>query len=778
MQPKQAHILIVEDDAAHAELIKRAFLGSRVQYPLRFEESLDAARESKQQSMPSIIITDLRLPDGRGTELIEPVENPDACPVVIMTSFGNEESAVEAMRTGAIDYIVKGPQTFMTLPRTAERAMREWQLRRERYQTKVQLARSEERYRHIIHTLTDTIYTLIIEGQRVTEIENFSNGEDLTGYTRSELGEKPANWLRVVHPEDRRNFIQTLNRVITHRQSDIIEHRIMRKDGSLRWIRNAMVVHTDLNENLIACDGIVSDITDQKTADIKQRRLAAALEQAAEGIYITDHRGVIEYANQTFSRMTLYPLDEIIGRNINILKSHQHQDEFYREIWQTIKAGNTWSGTFTNRRKDDRLYKAETTITPVIENDIFQTPKYVAVARDVTRESYVETQLRQAQKLHAIGTLAGGIAHDFNNILYAVIGYTELASQKIPAESPTQPYLKEVLTAGNRAAQLIGQILAFSRQNDQERIPGKLQPILKEALKLLRGTIPTTVELNQEIYPDVGPVMSDPTQIHQILMNLCTNAYHALLNHTGRITIRYEQIHMTPEEAHRNLDIDPGTYAQLSIIDNGHGMNTETLERAFDPFFTTKSVGEGTGMGLSTVHGIVKTHNGAIQIESAINRGTNVTIHLPICEETIDDSDDLSVLTPEEQRGNILFVDDETHITRMVPEMLASYGYHTDAYSDSAQALQAFQNDPERWDILITDQTMPEITGLELARQALQLRPDIIVILCTGFSETVNEDIAHQNGIHEYLKKPLLSKDLANAIHRARSNAQTTANTT
>ncbi len=778
MRQEKQHILVVEDDPAHAELIKRAFFSSQMQYSIHFESSLQSARERNQRSTPAIIITDLRLPDGRGTELITPVEKHDACPVVIMTSYGNEESAVDAMRSGAIDYIVKGPQTFISLPRTAERAMREWRLRRERYQTKVQLARSEERYRHIIHTLTDTIYTLIINDQQVTAIENFSNCQGMTGYTRGEIGEKPVKWLRVVHPDDRYRFTQTLNRVITCQQSDILEHRIIRKDGAIRWIRNAMVVHTDLRENLIACDGIVTDITDKKTADIRQRRLATALEQAAEGIYITDHRGVIEYANHAFSEMTLYPINEIIGQNISILKSHQHTVEFYREIWQTLNQGNTWSGTFTNRRKDDRLYKAETTITPVIEIETGQAPKYVAVARDVTRESIIETQIRQAQKLHAIGTLAGGIAHDFNNILYAVLGYTELARNKTPENDPIHSYLREVLTAGNRAAQLIGQILAFSRQNDQERIPGQLQPILKEALKLLRGTIPTTVEIKQEIYSNVGPVLSDPTQIHQILMNLCTNAYHALPNRTGTITIRYEQATISPDEAKQALDLNPGTYARLQITDNGHGMDADTLERAFDPFFTTKAVGEGTGMGLSTVHGIVKTHNGAIKIESAIQRGTTVTIHLPICEETSQTETDHIDGINSESRGNILFVDDETHITRMIPEMLEPYGYHTDAYSDSTQALSDLQQNPHRWDILITDQTMPGITGLELAKHALELHPDIIIILCTGFSETVNEEIAHQNGVHEYLKKPLLSKDLANAIHRARTRKMNTANTT
>ncbi|MFP4305740.1 MAG: PAS domain S-box protein [Desulfococcaceae bacterium] len=510
----------------------------------------------------------------------------------------------------------------------------------------------------------------------------------------------------------------------------------------------------------------LTDVSDRRRKEVERQRLTTALEQVAESIVITDGRGAIQYVNPAFERITGYPRSEILGQTPGILKSGMHDDAFYRAMWQTLRRGDVWSGHFINRKKNGELYEEEASISPVKDPE-GEIAHFVAVKRDVTEEIKMERQLRQAQKMESIGTLAGGIAHDFNNILFPIIGYTEITLDDLPPESTGRANLREVLAAANRAQELVQQILTFSRSDEQERKPLKIQVVVKEALKLLKSTVPATIEIVQNIDPACGPVLADPTRIHQIVMNLCTNAYHAMAETGGRMEVNLRRTEVDPDALDHNLGIRPGPALALSVRDTGPGMDRFTLGRVFEPYFTTKDPTKGTGMGLAVVHGIVKACGGGIQVQSEAGKGATFTIFFP----ALDIEAETAPAPPSEEVAggteHILLVDDEVQITEMERQMLERLGYTVTVRTSSVEALEAFRATPHRFDLVITDQTMPNITGAALTRQCRNIRPDVPVILCTGFSEALSPVEARFLGVNEYLMKPVVKRQMARAIRRA-----------
>ncbi len=389
----------------------------------------------------------------------------------------------------------------------------------------------------------------------------------------------------------------------------------------------------------------------------------------------------------------------------------------------------------------------------------------------------LETRLRQAQKMEAIGTLAGGIAHDFNNILAALMGYTHLAKDCIASDSEPYAYLSEIDKASIRAKELVSQILAFSRQSDQEKSPLKIQLILKETLKLLRETIPATITLDHDINPDCRMVLADPTQLHQVIMNLCTNAYHAMREEHGTLTVRLDEIFIDAEAAAAHRDLGEGPYVRLTVSDTGHGMEEVTMAHIFDPYYTTKEVGDGTGLGLATVLGIVTEHGGAITVQSKPGEGATFEVFLPVLVQGEGGGEEVSRNdTAPAARGkgeHILFVDDEASIVNLNETLLERLGYKVTPSTGSMEALEAFRANPGEFDIIISDMTMPRMTGLELATAVLAIRPDIPFLLCTGYSEAVSEEAALAAGIRDYVMKPVRSKDLATRIRRVLDEPKT-----
>ncbi|MBF0549187.1 MAG: response regulator [Deltaproteobacteria bacterium] len=380
-----------------------------------------------------------------------------------------------------------------------------------------------------------------------------------------------------------------------------------------------------------------------------------------------------------------------------------------------------------------------------------------------------EQQLRQAQKMEAIGTLAGGIAHDFNNILGAMLGYTQLAALDAPPGSQLSGFLGEVLKSGRRAKDLVKQILTFSRQSEQVKQPILIGPIIKEAAKLLRASLPATIEIRQNIADQVGPILGDPTQIHQVLMNLCTNASQAMGDKGGVLSISLEEVMVTLEQSSSDFGLDDGRYVRLRISDTGPGIDRKIQDRIFEPYFTTKGIGEGTGLGLATVHGIVETHRGVIKLYSEPGQGTTFSIYLP--RHSIDTGQVVTIQESLESGSEkILLIDDEVSLVEMGSRMLQRLGYQVTRRTSSLEALELFRSQPDRFDLVITDQTMPQMTGLDLAKELLKIRPEIPIILCTGFSSSVTPETIQAIGIRGLIMKPMLMEEISKTIRTIMEN--------
>jgi len=421
--------------------------------------------------------------------------------------------------------------------------------------------------------------------------------------------------------------------------------------------------------------------------------------------------------------------------------------------------------------KDNRSYHISR--SPIVHGD--GSISQLSIFRDTTELKKTEARLQQALKMEAIGTLAGGIAHDFNNVLYAIMGYTDLTIDLVPEGSKAQRNLQQVMKGADRAKEMVQQILSFSRQSKKEKNPTDIQSIVKEAMKLLGTSLPSTIEIRQHMDADCGLVMADPTHIHQAIMNLATNAYHAMREKGGILEVNLQCVEwglrngdLKENEAKTKIedtDIPPGFYLKLTVEDTGHGIDSSVMERIFEPYFTTKGVGEGTGMGLAVVYGIARDHGGDIRVSSEPGKGTAFHLYLPLIEPGIAER---KIISSEEQAPTgterILFVDDEELVVNIAREMLKSLGYHVTTHTGSVEALEAFGAKPDEFDLVITDMTMPNMTGAELAPRLLKIRPNIPIILCTGFSELMDEDRAKAIGIRQYIMKPVLIKEMAEAI--------------
>jgi len=483
----------------------------------------------------------------------------------------------------------------------------------------------------------------------------------------------------------------------------------------------------------------------------------------------------ITWTNPAVERISGYTQDEymIHPNPIELMVLEEDRGKITQLLEEGLKKRISGDDiNFRIRRKDGEVRWVSQSFQPIYGRD----GKYLGLRtsiRDITERMKTEAereklqeQLLEAQKLEAIGTLAGGIAHDFNNILSAIIGYSELAMDFVPKENRARSMLYEIFRAGKRARDLIKQILTFSRQSTPERKPVELHYVIKEALNLLRATIPKTIQIQQDIDINCGTVHADPSQIHQVLMNFCTNAYHAMRENGGILAVSLKPFNIPLQDSiSREIGIEPGPYVRLEISDTGHGMTRAILDRIFDPYFTTKKKGEGTGLGLAVVHGIIKSHHGHIGVYSEPGKGSTFTIYLPRIDKKNEAAENVPIDQLPTGTEHILFVDDELPIVSMGREMLRKLGYQVTATTNSVEALHRFMATPDSFQLVITDMTMPEMTGANLAKKILEIR-NIPIILCTGFSDLVNEDKAKAMGFQEYIMKPILARDLAAAIRK------------
>ena len=479
-------------------------------------------------------------------------------------------------------------------------------------------------------------------------------------------------------------------------------------------------------------------------------------------LYDMDRHAV--YFNPAFTRVFGWTIEECQGKRMDFYIPPECLSESLY-FFEKLASGLNFHDFKTRRyTKDGRTLDVSISASAYPGHDGHSWGSVVNL-RDITEQKKMEARLQQSQKMEALGTLAGGIAHDFNNILGAILGYTELALLHQPLDDRLKSHLEQVIAAGDRARDLVRHILSFSRQTEQEIKPLAIGSLVKEALKMLRASLPSTIEIKQSIPADLPTILGDPTQVHQIIMNLCTNSAQAMNDDGGRLSIILNEIEISPVDAQVNPDLAPGRYVQLSVSDTGMGIPAGIRDRIFDPYFTTKAAGVGTGLGLSTVHGIVKSYGGVINVYSEPDRGSSFHVYLPAAEEA--EALDHEISGPwETGTERIILVDDEKALVDMEQEILERLGYRVNPFTNGLEALEAFTADPDRYDLVITDQTMPKITGLDLAQELLKVRPGLPIILCTGYSAVLTSEKVHTSGIRATLMKPLLIKQIARAIRQ------------
>ena len=504
------------------------------------------------------------------------------------------------------------------------------------------------------------------------------------------------------------------------------------------------------------CIVVVRDVTAERAAEESRSRLAEAVDQVQEAVLIADRRGTIEYVNAALAAMTGYSREESIGQPVRMLLEKEQEAHFDQQIEELVNQGEVWRGRLVNRRRDGSLFMAATTVSPVRDSAGAIT-HFISVQRDITHEAEVETRMRQAQKMEAIGTLAGGIAHDFNNILGGIVGFTDMALLHTEPGTEVHGNLLHIRQGGRRAADLVQQILTFSRQSAAEKVPVLIAPIIRESLKLLRASLPATIAIDQQLTGADVRVLATPVQIQQIVMNLSANAFHAMRAAGGTLTVRLAE----------SGDGAEGGHLSLTVADTGQGIDHDLLDRIFTPFFTTKKPGEGTGMGLSVVHGIVTDLGGEITVQSEPGRGTTFVVLLPVTEARPGSTLVSSEGVLPTGREHILVIDDEKEIRDICRMMLGHLGYTVTTLGRPEEALALLAEARPGIDLVITDQTMPRLTGVELTAAIRHDYPGLPVILCTGYSDRLNYDIAREAGACDLLMKPVDLRGLGAAVRAA-----------
>ncbi|MFZ5585437.1 MAG: PAS domain-containing hybrid sensor histidine kinase/response regulator [Thermodesulfobacteriota bacterium] len=631
-----------------------------------------------------------------------------------------------------------------------------------------ELEASRSRYQALVESASDGIALFTFDQDMVPNHFQEVNQAlcDLLGYTRAELMAMPPRQLLT---EAARPAADARTREAAGAGRALFETTLRHANGQ--------PIPVEISSHLLTLDGkptslsIVRDIRERRDTQAAMARLAAIVENSEDSIISIGLDGVIQSWNRGAERLYGYTAAEAVGRHMSMAFPPGMQEEPGR-ILESIGQGRVLRNLEGVRlTKDGREVHVSLNITPVRDAE-GRVAGLAAIARDITQQKAQEAeresmraQLRQAQKMEAVGTLAGGIAHDFNNILGAIMGYTEMAMQQVSPDGPLWSDLEQVLKAGERAKDLVGQILAFSRRAEQEPRALRLTPLVKEAHKLLQATLPGHVELSLAILTEDDLVLADPTQIHQVVMNLCTNAVQAMGPRRGRVELRLEQA--APDEADMAArpDLGSGPFLRLSVSDDGPGMEPQVLERVFDPFFTTKRPGEGTGLGLAVAHGIAQAHGGLLTARSQPGRGATFSLYLPrragAAEPAPPSEDGLP-------RGceRLLLVDDESALVDIAGRLLTSLGYAVSSRSNSTLALDDFRAAPLAFDLLITDYNMPGMSGLELARRIQAVRPGLPVILCTGYGHQLEREELAPAGVREVLAKPVLARQLAQAVRR------------
>jgi PAS domain S-box-containing protein len=644
----------------------------------------------------------------------------------------------------------------------------------ERKQAEDAWQESSRRYRELFENSRDGFVVVDLHGRFLDANKAYC---EMLGYSLDQLKAKEDFY--AVTPEHQREWEYKeiwCNRLMKTGVSGVYDKEYIRKDGTAFPVELQSFTVKDEKGNIQYLWGIARDISERKKVEEKladeNTRWRILMEQSRDGIVILDQEGRAIQSNRKFADMLGYPIESMDHLKVFDWEFLYPPERVIEMINRVDETGDHF--VTQHRRKDGSIYDVEISTNAAW----FSGQKLIfCICRDITERKQadaerekLQAQLTQAQKMESIGTLAGGIAHDFNNILFPIIGHTEMILDDVPDGSPTQNSLKTIHTSALRAKDLVQQILSFSCQEKNELKIIKIQPIIKECLKLIRSTIPSTISISQHLNRDCGPVKANPTQIHQIVMNLATNAYHAMEENGGKLSVTVKEIKFGQYDS-ISPNMSPGAYACLIVSDTGSGMDKDIVGRIFDPFFTTKETGKGTGIGLSVVYGIVKGMNGDVQVYSEPGKGTQFDVYLPIVGNEVENQ--TSALPGPVIGGSerVLLVDDENTIVMVEQQILERLGYQVTAFTDSMEALEMFQSGPDQFDLVITDMSMPKMSGDKLSAELVKIRDNIPILLLTGFSDSMTERKIKSIGIKGLIIKPIAIKDLANKIREVLDNA-------
>ena len=757
-------VLIVEDNPLQSEVLKQAFEAER--YIVHVAKTSEQGRALFRTSAPQVVILDDRLPDTIGIELLSEFKQQETPTVIIMmTRNPTPALALEFIQKGADAYVHK-PFEPGYLIELCEKARRERSLLWIRDLLEIrtrELREAEARYARAIAGANDGLWDWNLE---TDEVYYSARTMAMVGLVGRETYLPKSAWLERIHSEDRDQAVAEiqahLDGFTAYYQA---EYRVRHEDGSYIWVLDRGMAPRNGSRAPQRMAGSHTDVTKRKWAEIANRMLTTAIEQSAEAIMITDTAGLIEYVNPAFERITDYSRPEVLGQNPRLLKSGKQQESCYREMWKTLERGEVWTGHLLNRRKNGELVEVEETISPVREA-AGRIVNYVAVMRDLTREARLEVQLRQAQKMEAIGQLAGGVAHDFNNLLAAIMGSASLLKIRGEPGDPIFQTADLIERAAERAARLTSQLLGFAKRGKHQNIPVDLHEAIREGIAFLSRTLDKRITITQRLQAEQSTVMGDPDQIQQVLLNLAINARDAMPE-GGELRFETVIVELDAEYCRWHMGVTPGVYVMVAITDTGHGIPREIQDRIFEPFFTTKDQGKGSGMGLAMVYGIIKNHGGSIRLYSEVGVGTTFRFYLPVVPASTLRSVEPRLLGSVAGQGRILLVDDDHFVRESTIGVLQHIGYEVVAVEDGQQAVAYYRDHGHQIDLVLLDLVMPRMGGRETFHALKAIDPSVRVVLTTGYGHNEMVQCLLDEGVVGFAPKPYHLRPLSEVLARA-----------
>ncbi|MCF8045201.1 MAG: response regulator [Desulfarculaceae bacterium] len=813
------HILLVEDVPEDRDLLMEYLEQTGKSFQVQTADSLDQALQISRNHHFDLVLLDLGLPDSTGLDTLRRFRaNAVSLPVIVLTDIDDEETGIQAIRIGAQDYLDKGRVNKNGLLRSVRHAIERQRLFVTLDHTQ-RLLRAIRKINRLIVKEKDPgelirkacAYLIEQSGYFGAWIILSDEKEQMQGHAEAGLGEHFNRLLETVQKGELPNCLQQTFTVsdpvlfdqpgqscpacplkdlrpdkaclaapLLHgdKRFGVLTVSFSRQTGP--YDEETQLIHEVSRDIAFALEGLEAQEERRKAekalveSEFRYRELFDGIRDA---ILVADKDRNIINCNTAFTTLFGYTPDEILGRKTSCV---YHDMEEFEKMGEEIRQNiDTPSFLFTiqYRKKSGMAFPGETSVFYLKDSEN-HVKGMIGLTRDVSErieheqeKKQLENKYLQAQKMESLGTLAGGIAHDFNNILSAILGYSQLALNNAAAGEDINNDLKEIHRAGLRASDLVSQILTFSRKSEKKLMPLKAAPVIKEAVKLLQSTIPSYIEIESIVRNPKLKIMQDPTQLHQIVMNLCTNASHAMEKDGGVLTVEATEETITEADADQFSGLQAGEHLKIRVRDTGHGIPNDIRDSIFDPYFTTKDPKEGTGLGLSVVHGLVKESGGDIQVQSDPGRGTTFFIRFPGIPEREKAEEETKADKKPGGDETILFVDDEPSLTRLAARHLTNFGYRVTTETESDKALERIKKNPGDFDLLITDMAMPKLTGDMLLDEVRKINPDLPVILCTGFTKRLTPEQARERGFQGVIDKPFSQTLLAGTVREVLDEA-------